>query len=768
MSAAVQEVPEEKLRKLAPEEIDYIVDHLPSISIYARNETVRTANESLRSFFRAQLSHYKIVNLAPYPHNVAVVELKDEFVRQFENARITPGDTVGTHSSESLGALLTQMALNSFHAAGARKQISTGVGRLRELVYLTSNPKANSCTVYFKNQLVRNTVTNQQESRPVSFEDIILRKQADLVEVNLSRLIKDYTVDLPSMVIREDDEWWYRLFEHVHSRDRPLVKHMMRLELNVYEMYAHRITMKDVCRALSEGAYERATAVRPALQSLQCFYSPQSLGILDIYPDEATIGGALGDASQWITDDAGRVFLKKSVLSSFDSVYIKGVRGISAIYPTESPVASLVSSRGKNQFKETDRIWKLRYEQRQLAVTGITQVSFERLAVAAGLVLLPPADPSEALTHVRVQIPETIDISTKDENGQPSKKTKRPLDIINEAIEKDEKAEEKFIEAETKKKNWFPRRPPTAISSTAKYVYVETDGTNLREILLREEVDAEHTVSNNAHEIIRIFGIEAARNFLIQEYIRSIQTSSTGTALNVRHILILVGYITYLGKLNPITIKGMIQMKAGPLAEASVQESQKVLMSGAAMGAVDPATSTSASIFLGQAASYGSGMTTLLRGRLDVTQDFINDQFSDLDPNEFAQSVSELTAMFGVPTANPEMASEYANLADLAFGEDIASRLPKTVVTVGPSPAEFVNPDLPSGPAVISNQLYPAIKRAETAPTCIRPALVGADTSAITRGEPPAPAAPTPAVLNEVPAMDIQAFLDFMATYPAT
>ncbi|HMP28055.1 MAG TPA: hypothetical protein PKD85_00560, partial [Saprospiraceae bacterium] len=75
------------------------------------------------------------------------------------------------------------------------------------------------------------------------------------------------------------------------------------------------------------------------------------------------------------------------------------------------------------------------------------------------------------------------------------------------------------------------------LPQTGEWV-IDTQGTNLLEILSQPNIDTTRTISDEMWEIYKIFGIEAARKFLIEEITRIL--SFDGTYINPRHICLLV------------------------------------------------------------------------------------------------------------------------------------------------------------------------------------------------------------------------------------
>lgn len=61
-----------------------------------------------------------------------------DMILQFEKVKIEPGTMVGIQAAQSVGESMTQASLNTFHLAGAKRSMTTGITRLKELLNCTS------------------------------------------------------------------------------------------------------------------------------------------------------------------------------------------------------------------------------------------------------------------------------------------------------------------------------------------------------------------------------------------------------------------------------------------------------------------------------------------------------------------------------------------------------------------------------------------------------------------------------------------------------
>ncbi|CAG8480442.1 9889_t:CDS:2 [Paraglomus brasilianum] len=134
---------------------------------------------------------------------------------------------------------------------------------------------------------------------------------------------------------------------------------------------------------------------------------------------------------------------------------------------------------------------------------------------------------------------------------------------------------------------------------------LETDGTNLAEVLCVDHVDHRRTCSNNCVEIMTVLGIEATRAALLKE-LRSV-IEFDGSYVNYRHLALLCDVMTSRGHLMAITRHGINRAETGALMRCSFEETVEILMEAAAVGEVDDCKGVAENIMLGQVAPLGTG-----------------------------------------------------------------------------------------------------------------------------------------------------------------
>lgn len=140
---------------------------------------------------------------------------------------------------------------------------------------------------------------------------------------------------------------------------------------------------------------------------------------------------------------------------------------------------------------------------------------------------------------------------------------------------------------------------------------VYTEGSNLSEVLKCPEVDIERTVTNDIHEIAGVLGIEAARNAIIEEAMKTLQEQ--GLEVDIRHIMLVADMMTHTGVIRQIGRHGISGEKASVLARAAFEMTTQHLFEASMHGESDRLTGIIENVIAGQPIPLGTGMVELVR-----------------------------------------------------------------------------------------------------------------------------------------------------------
>jgi DNA-directed RNA polymerase II subunit RPB1 len=142
---------------------------------------------------------------------------------------------------------------------------------------------------------------------------------------------------------------------------------------------------------------------------------------------------------------------------------------------------------------------------------------------------------------------------------------------------------------------------------TEQYV-LDVEGTNLYDLMVQPGVDGTRTFSNDIHEILDVFGIEAARLAIYDE----INEVFSAEKVNYHHLAVLVDTMTFSGRIVPVNRFGMKKNETGVLAKSSFEETSKVMFEAATWAEKDSMRGVSANIMFGQKPPCGTGFVDIL------------------------------------------------------------------------------------------------------------------------------------------------------------
>ncbi|MGQ4914873.1 MAG: DNA-directed RNA polymerase subunit A'' [Candidatus Asgardarchaeia archaeon] len=147
---------------------------------------------------------------------------------------------------------------------------------------------------------------------------------------------------------------------------------------------------------------------------------------------------------------------------------------------------------------------------------------------------------------------------------------------------------------------------------TNEYV-IYTDGTNLLSVLKIPEVDKSRVFSNDIYEIAETFGIEAARNAIINEAKKVLDEQ--GLDVDIRHIMLVADLMTASGVITQIGRHGISGTKESVLARAAFEVTVKHLLDASLHGVEDHLKGIVENVIIGQMIPLGTGLVELLMYR---------------------------------------------------------------------------------------------------------------------------------------------------------
>jgi hypothetical protein len=557
-----------KSRHLTKEEIEDIIESLPKPFAATRKcaEVLRT---QIQNVLRMQLQD-KSIKIVPD----GIPKLKEYIRMQHFNSLVPAGEPVGIRAAEAIGQPTTQMSLNAFHSAGSAASVGSGIDAVKELYNVSQKRKYENMFIHFKDKYM-------------SFEDIIDARRK-IVGVSVQDLIlsKEYYNVKDAKL-----GYWYDMYKDLYSKKIPKCTTFLRIYFDKRKLYAYNLTLQEIAQKI-DGMY------------ITCIPSPTREGIIDFYPNDDYNMETLSKKNSEldITEtNVSSLFLQMSFVPGLKEEIVSGIKGITQIFTGKKidfPVSSLI----KNEQHIKERKWSFKINKVDRILRGVPIEKLERLLTLCKIKILKKDN-----EYYEVELPiESLGktVEEVERAGEEIFQKNRPLTYITNLV-KDDDAIRNAKTKEEKEKGIFRPQEVSELSRAAYYYFAISNGTNLMEVLSHELIDAETTISNNPHEILKALGIEASRNFLINEYNKILSTQGY---INPRHLMLCADFQTSLGNLSQITARGVARQQVGPLSLASYEMAMDTLLEAAVFGKYEEANSTSSSIYLGKRMILGTGL----------------------------------------------------------------------------------------------------------------------------------------------------------------
>lgn len=138
---------------------------------------------------------------------------------------------------------------------------------------------------------------------------------------------------------------------------------------------------------------------------------------------------------------------------------------------------------------------------------------------------------------------------------------------------------------------------------------LRTMGINMKDVLSKEYVDKRKTTCNNVNEICKFFGVEAARQAIVEESMKVIEEQ--GIEVDPRHIFLIADMMTSKGLVLGITRNGIVTRKESVLLKASFETPIVHLLRAAKLGKSDDIDNISNNVMINQFVPVGTGSVEL-------------------------------------------------------------------------------------------------------------------------------------------------------------
>jgi len=183
------------------------------------------------------------------------------------------------------------------------------------------------------------------------------------------------------------------------------------------------------------------------------------------------------------------------------------------------------------------------------------------------------------------------------------------IDPQTEDLQSLQKLREKILKKVVKGVRGIKRGLLTPTDDKKEWV-IKTEGTNMPGVVQIEGVDITRTVSNHIHEIEKLFGIEAARNLIINEAQKVLEQQ--GLDVDKRHLLILAELMCVEGSIQSIGRHGISGSKSSVFARAAFEVTVNQLLDAGLYGEEERLLGIPENVIIGQVVPMGTGRVSVM------------------------------------------------------------------------------------------------------------------------------------------------------------
>lgn len=176
---------------------------------------------------------------------------------------------------------------------------------------------------------------------------------------------------------------------------------------------------------------------------------------------------------------------------------------------------------------------------------------------------------------------------------------------------------------------------------------IDTVGTNLMDLLSLDYIDTTRTYTNAIQEIYDVFGIEAARQSILNEISEVLEFD--GAYINYHHLSVLCDRMTCNDKGGMVSIfrHGINKDNIGPIAKASFEETPEMFFKAARHAELDNMRGVSANVMCGQEGYYGTSAFQVVLDIEKMAQLNAEEWKEENDEAEIQKGFDEMTKTDG-------------------------------------------------------------------------------------------------------------------------
>jgi len=538
-----------KIKLLTSQQIDEIIGEFPKPPGVGKT-AIDVAHKHNTNNLKEHLKTIKLIN-----NRQAFLDFKEEVIYQAYSGHIEMGRALGVTAGISLGGPVTQLSLSSFQLAGSESGVSLAFQHIRDFLNGSKANRRPQMKLYFKKPY---TGTDLNDVVHEGDFDFILAKRHEFEQTLVADVIES------TQILNMDDAEQLNIFKiiELHSKIRPnrfdqitdqfKLTYSIRLNLNRYRMHTHKITMGMLARAI-EGPDQP--------ENHTCIWRSQLEGVMYIIVDETK-----NYATSYQDNNTGILaYLDEYILKKINVWLIKGIPGILSLLPIKLNVIDGIFREEKiddNHVNVYTNNYKTRWD-------GVSLGDIKNVLEKGGY----------EVTGVN---PTELSVTVKSK--------KLIMEKLKQKISKLLDTNGRLISNHTPEEG--------DLYNASRFYYGQSNGTNMNEIIWRDDLDLYRCVSNYSYEIYSTLGIDAARMFLVFKFKQTMYDYNI--YVNNRHISLIFDTLTNLGTINSLSFTGINRRKTGALTLMSYERAFDVLIGAGLMGEMEGTDGISEAIYMGK------------------------------------------------------------------------------------------------------------------------------------------------------------------------
>ena len=482
---------------------------------------------------------YMLKRIKLVPKEPAFVEFKDTIQQSFYESLVESGSPVGVIAGVSLGGPITQLSLNSFHFAGALSGVALAFQKVRDFLTGSKIPRDPQMKIFFKSPEYHPIYqgTDIHDTLHVGTFDSIMAMKPEIEQITVKDLVVGRSDILThDQAIAEGVDKLLDLHSQLRSRRIPNKDNFRLTNVLCLTLNTYRMYTHKITMDMLAKAIEGAQNPPDSIVTL---WKSQIAGRIYIVADETKNYGL-----DTISGDAALPMFLRSVVKSFSDFIVSGVKDILSLDPVKVNITD-----GIYRYKKLEgglyRVYTNNHKTRWM---GISLADLHNFFTNAGFNVHPELNKKKLYITVEY-----------------SKDIKKAVNELTEG-------KEFYIGA--------------------------TRGSNINEIVWRDDVDCFRTIGNHSHEIAETQGIDAAQLYMITRFVQMF--NEFGAEINNRHISLIFNLLCNLGIINSLSFVGVNRRNVGALEMASYEKAVYVMIRAAMANQRDTVDGVSPSVYLAQ------------------------------------------------------------------------------------------------------------------------------------------------------------------------